>query len=92
MSELSVFVSVEDILDEVSGLTVHSPDGSLEEGPRLILQSPGGPQEDKAGAGTGQRVRLDVPTRNFDMNGNMHRCIQATEQRKSIIHKQKEHL
>uniref|UniRef100_A0A3Q3VYF4 Uncharacterized protein n=1 Tax=Mola mola TaxID=94237 RepID=A0A3Q3VYF4_MOLML len=40
--------SHEDILDEVSGLTVNSPDESLEEGPRLVLQSPGGLQEDKS--------------------------------------------
>lgn len=81
VSEPSVFVSVEDILDEVSGLTVNSPDESLEEGPRLVLQSPGGLQEDKAGVGTGQRVGFDVPTHNFDMNANTHRRIQATEQR-----------
>lgn len=49
-------LSVEDILDEVSGLTVESPDESLEEGSRLTLQSPGDYQEDKTCMGTGQKV------------------------------------
>ncbi|XP_041807857.1 T-lymphoma invasion and metastasis-inducing protein 1-like isoform X1 [Chelmon rostratus] len=52
--------SQEDILDDVSGLTVNSPDDSLEEGPRLILQSPGGHQEDKTCTGTGQRSTEQV--------------------------------
>ncbi|KAM9348065.1 rho guanine nucleotide exchange factor TIAM1-like [Symphorus nematophorus] len=50
----------EDILDEVSGLTVNSVDESLEEGPRLILQSPGGHQEDKACIGTSQKSTEQV--------------------------------
>ncbi|KAG7999728.1 T-lymphoma invasion and metastasis-inducing protein 1, partial [Nibea albiflora] len=50
----------EDILDEVSGLTVNSPDESLEEGPRLILQSPRGHQEDKTCTGTGQKSTEQV--------------------------------
>ncbi|TMS13717.1 T-lymphoma invasion and metastasis-inducing protein 1, partial [Larimichthys crocea] len=52
--------SQEDILDEVSGLTVTSPDESLEEGPRLILQSPRGHQEDKTCTGTGQKSTEQV--------------------------------
>ncbi|XP_040006587.1 T-lymphoma invasion and metastasis-inducing protein 1-like isoform X1 [Xiphias gladius] len=46
--------SQEDILDEVSGLTVDSPDNSLQGGPRLTLQSPGDHQQDKTFTGTGQ--------------------------------------
>lgn len=53
-------LSVEDILDEASGLTVNSPDESLEEGARLTLQSPGGHQEDKTCVGTGQKVGYDM--------------------------------
>uniref|UniRef100_A0A8C4HIS0 T-lymphoma invasion and metastasis-inducing protein 1 n=1 Tax=Dicentrarchus labrax TaxID=13489 RepID=A0A8C4HIS0_DICLA len=52
--------SQEDILDEVSGLTVNSPDESLEEGPLLSLQSPGGHQEDKTYMGTGQKSTEQV--------------------------------
>uniref|UniRef100_A0A3B4UG40 TIAM Rac1 associated GEF 1 n=1 Tax=Seriola dumerili TaxID=41447 RepID=A0A3B4UG40_SERDU len=52
--------SQEDILDEVSGLTVESPDESLEEGPRLTPQSPGDPQEDKTCTGTGQKSTEQV--------------------------------
>ncbi|GLD71048.1 T-lymphoma invasion and metastasis-inducing protein 1-like protein [Lates japonicus] len=51
--------SQEDILDEVSGLTVESPDDTLEEGPRLTLQNPGDHQEDKTCAGTGQKFPSD---------------------------------
>ncbi|KAJ4930107.1 hypothetical protein JOQ06_019120 [Pogonophryne albipinna] len=57
--------SQEDILDEVSGLTVESPDQSMEEGSRLTPQSPGDYQEDKTCMGTGQKGRhsdcLDTP-------------------------------
>ncbi|XP_018546663.1 rho guanine nucleotide exchange factor TIAM1 isoform X1 [Lates calcarifer] len=52
--------SQEDILDEVSGLTVESPDDTLEEAPRLTLQSPGDHQEDKTCAGTGQKSTEQV--------------------------------
>ncbi|KAM3601111.1 uncharacterized protein V6R79_007783 [Siganus canaliculatus] len=52
--------SQEDILDEVSGLTVNSADDSLEEGPRLILQSPGGHQEDRTCVGAGQKSTEQV--------------------------------
>ncbi|XP_071361970.1 rho guanine nucleotide exchange factor TIAM1 isoform X2 [Trachinotus anak] len=52
--------SQEDILDEVSGLTVESPNDSLEEGPRLTLQSPGDHQEDKTCTGTGQKSTEQV--------------------------------
>ncbi|XP_077962771.1 rho guanine nucleotide exchange factor TIAM1 isoform X2 [Gasterosteus aculeatus] len=48
--------SQEDILDEVSGLTVESPDDSLEEASPLTLRSPEDHQEDKTGVGTGQKV------------------------------------
>ncbi|KAM3868568.1 rho guanine nucleotide exchange factor TIAM1-like [Diretmus argenteus] len=48
--------SQEDILDEVSGLTVDSPDESLEEAP----QSPGGYLEDKTSAETGQKSTEQV--------------------------------
>ncbi|XP_034538996.1 T-lymphoma invasion and metastasis-inducing protein 1 isoform X1 [Notolabrus celidotus] len=47
--------SQEDILDEVSGLTVSTPDDSLDDGPRLTLQSPGAHQEDKTFMGIGQK-------------------------------------
>ncbi|XP_034745750.1 T-lymphoma invasion and metastasis-inducing protein 1-like isoform X2 [Etheostoma cragini] len=52
--------SQEDILDEVSGLTVESPDDSLEEGSRLTLQSPGDQQEDKTCMGTGKESTEQV--------------------------------
>lgn len=61
-------------------MTVNSPDESLEEGPQLILQSPGGHQEDKTCMGTGQRVGYGMQIHNFDMYANMHRRIHATEQ------------
>lgn len=51
-----VFIFAEDILDEVSGLTVTSPDETLEEGAQLLLQSPGGHQEDNLSMGTRQKV------------------------------------
>lgn len=51
-----IFIFAEDILDEVSGLTVTSPDDTLEEGAQLLLQSPGGHQEDKLSMGTRQKV------------------------------------
>ncbi|XP_030293281.1 T-lymphoma invasion and metastasis-inducing protein 1 isoform X2 [Sparus aurata] len=50
----------EDILDDVSGLTVNSPDESMEEGHRVILQSPGGHLEDKTCVGTGQKSTEQV--------------------------------
>lgn len=62
-----VSVSVEDILDEVSGLTVHSPDQRLEEGPRLILQNTRGHQEEKTCMETGQKVGYGQQKRVFDM-------------------------
>ncbi|AWO99751.1 putative T-lymphoma invasion and metastasis-inducing protein 1 [Scophthalmus maximus] len=52
--------SQEDILDEVSGLTVESPDQSLEDGPPLGLQSPGDRQADKSGAATGPKSTEQV--------------------------------
>ncbi|XP_019952842.2 rho guanine nucleotide exchange factor TIAM1 isoform X1 [Paralichthys olivaceus] len=52
--------SQEDILDEVSGLTVESPDESLEEGPQLTLQSPRDNQEDKTCTGAGQKSTEQV--------------------------------
>ncbi|XP_038564223.1 T-lymphoma invasion and metastasis-inducing protein 1 isoform X3 [Micropterus salmoides] len=52
--------SQEDILDEVSGLTVNSPDESLEEGSLLTLQSRGGHQEDKTCMGSGQKSTEQV--------------------------------
>ncbi|XP_034405445.1 T-lymphoma invasion and metastasis-inducing protein 1-like isoform X2 [Cyclopterus lumpus] len=52
--------SQEDILDEVSGLTVESPEESLEEGSLLTLQSPRGHQEDKTCMGTGQKSTEQV--------------------------------
>lgn len=68
----SALVSLEDILDEVSGLTVNSPDASLEEGPQPILQSPRGQQEDKTCMGTGQRVGCGKQ-HNFDNYAHIHR-------------------
>lgn len=67
-----MYVSVEDILDEVSGLTVNTPDDSLEEGPQLILQSPAGHQEDKTCMGTGQRVGYSMQIHSFSMYAKMH--------------------
>ncbi|XP_042286382.1 rho guanine nucleotide exchange factor TIAM1 isoform X2 [Thunnus maccoyii] len=52
--------SQEDILDEVSGLTVESLDESLAEGPRLTLQSPGDHQEDKTCTGAEQKSTEQV--------------------------------
>lgn len=49
-------VFAEDILDEVSVLTLTSPDETMEEGPRLLLQSPAGHQEGKITVGTAQKV------------------------------------
>lgn len=60
-------LSIEDILDEVSGLTVESPDESLVEGPRLTQQSPGDHQEDKTCTGAGQKVRYDLQRYNFGL-------------------------
>lgn len=61
-----VFILAEDILDEVSGLTVNSPDETLEEGPQLLLQSPGGHQEDQLSTGTRQKVGCRVHIRRYD--------------------------
>ena len=63
------FSSTEDILDDVSGLTVNSPDESMEEGHRVILQSPGGHLEDKTCMGTGQKVGHCRQRGNFDVAG-----------------------
>ncbi|KAM6984184.1 rho guanine nucleotide exchange factor TIAM1 isoform 1-T2 [Tautogolabrus adspersus] len=52
--------SQEDILDEVSGLTVNSQDESLDEGHRLTQQSPGGHLEDKTFIGMGQKSTEQV--------------------------------
>nr|XP_020454143.1 T-lymphoma invasion and metastasis-inducing protein 1-like isoform X2 [Monopterus albus]XP_020454144.1 T-lymphoma invasion and metastasis-inducing protein 1-like isoform X2 [Monopterus albus] len=52
--------SQEDILDEVSGLTVESPSETLEEGPRLTLQSKANHQEDKVCKGTGHKSTEQV--------------------------------
>lgn len=52
---LSFFV--EDILDDVSGLTLESPDDTYEEEPCLPLQSHRDHQEDKTCIGTGYKVR-----------------------------------
>ncbi|XP_054873180.1 rho guanine nucleotide exchange factor TIAM1 isoform X2 [Amphiprion ocellaris] len=50
----------EDILDEVSGLTLESPEESLEEGSRLTPLSPGDHQEDKTCIGTAQKSTEQV--------------------------------
>ncbi|XP_030602270.1 T-lymphoma invasion and metastasis-inducing protein 1-like [Archocentrus centrarchus] len=52
--------SQEDILDDVSGLTLESPDETLEEEPCLSLQSHGDHQEDKACTGTGHKSTEQV--------------------------------
>lgn len=64
--QLYFFIFAEDILDEVSGLTVNSPDETLEEGPQLLLQSPGGHQEDKLSMGTRQKVGCSMHIRRYD--------------------------
>lgn len=61
-----IFIFAEDILDEVSGLTVNSPNETMEEGPQLPLQSPGGHQEDKISMGTGQKVGCTMYTHRYD--------------------------
>ena len=53
----------------MSGLTVNSPDESMEEGHRVILQSPGGHLEDKTFMGTGQKVGHCRQRGNFDVAG-----------------------
>lgn len=51
------FVSAEDILDDVSELAVNSPDEGPDDGPHLLLPSPGCHPEDlKSSVGSGQRV------------------------------------
>lgn len=67
-----IFIFAEDILDEVSGLTVTSPDETLEEGPQLLLQSPGGHQEDKLSMGTRQKVGSSMHIRRND--SIVHAC------------------
>lgn len=53
----TVFVVIaENILDEVSGLTVESPDESMEEGPLLTLQSPRDHHSDRTLMAAGQKV------------------------------------
>ncbi|XP_030009863.1 T-lymphoma invasion and metastasis-inducing protein 1-like isoform X2 [Sphaeramia orbicularis] len=49
----------EDILDDVSGLTVESPNETAEEGPQLTAQSPADP-EDKTCTGVGQKSTEQV--------------------------------
>lgn len=61
-----ILIFAEDILDEVSGLTVNSPDETLEEGPQLLLQSPGGPQEDQLSIGTRQKVGCSTRIGGYD--------------------------
>lgn len=44
-------------MDDVSELAVNSPDEGSEDGPHLLLPSPGGhPEDQKSSAGSGQRV------------------------------------
>lgn len=45
---------------------MNSPDETLEEGPQLLLQSPGGHQEDKLSIGTRQKVGCSMHTRRYD--------------------------
>lgn len=45
---------------------MNSPDETLEEGPQLLLQSPGGHQEDKLFTGTRQKVGGIMHTRRYD--------------------------
>lgn len=81
-------LSVEDILDEVSGLTVNSPDESLEEGSLLTLQSRGGHQEDKTCMGSGQKVGYGMQRHSFDIYTNIHRPhIQKLFRPLHIFHK-----
>lgn len=56
LMHLFVCVSVEDILDGVSGLTVDSPDESLEEGPQLGQQTPEDLQENRTFIEIGEKV------------------------------------
>lgn len=68
----------EDILDEVSGLTVNSPDDSMEEGARLNLHSPGGHQEDKTSVGTGQKVSATARNDTALKCTQRHACMQES--------------
>uniref|UniRef100_M4AT67 TIAM Rac1 associated GEF 1 n=1 Tax=Xiphophorus maculatus TaxID=8083 RepID=M4AT67_XIPMA len=52
--------SQENILDEVSGLTVESPDESMEEGPLLTLQSPRDHHNDRTLMAAGQKSTEQV--------------------------------
>lgn len=54
VNRINVFA--EDILDEVSVLTLTSPDETMEEGPQLLLQSPAGHQGGKTSVGTALKV------------------------------------
>lgn len=51
-----IAVLAEDILDEVSVLTLTGPDETLEEGPQLLLQSPAGHQEGRISVGAAPKV------------------------------------
>ena len=76
-------LSAEDILDEVSGLTVDSVDDSFNGGPRLTPQSPGDHQQDKTCTGTGQKVgyvRANTQLSCVHTPRQTQRCIHATEQ------------
>ena len=54
----------EDILDDVSGLTVDSPDGTVEEGSRMVPPSPGGdPPKDLPPNQAEQKVRKEGSSR-----------------------------
>lgn len=59
------FLFVEDILDEVSGLTLESPDETLTEEPCVSLHSHGDHQEDKTCTGTGHKVRNGSQSHSF---------------------------
>lgn len=61
-----IHVFAEDILDEVSGLTVTSPDEAVEEEPQLLLRSPAGHQEGKISVGTGHKVGWSGTGRAYD--------------------------
>ncbi|CAB1458027.1 unnamed protein product [Pleuronectes platessa] len=75
--------SQEDILDEVSGLTVESSDMSLEEGPQPTLQSPGDNQEDKTGAGQKRAQQCEPvgPRTRTDVSRAHTGCVSAPEHR-----------
>lgn len=64
VTRINVFA--EDILDEVSVLTLTSPDETMEEGPQLLLQSPAGPQAGTTSGGTAQKVGCIQHGRRYD--------------------------